>query len=131
MPSSKRPAEMWSSVTACLASTVGCRKIMLATRRPTLILVVVAAQALYSAILGLMTFGPDARKRPEAKDIVAKFRAKNFEPQAYTLYSYAAVQVIKQASWPATRWRKPKNGASSSAHRKSSLPVRVPPGAQT
>ena len=41
----------------------------------------------------LMTFGPDARKRPEAKDIVAKFRAKNFEPQAYTLYSYAAVQV--------------------------------------
>src|SRR5262250_1636434 len=46
----------------------------------------------------LMTFGPDARKRPEAKDIVAKFRAKNFEPQAYTLYSYAAVQVIKQAA---------------------------------
>src|SRR5207302_4165111 len=46
----------------------------------------------------LMTFGTDARKRPEAKDIVAKFRAKNFEPQAYTLYSYAAVQVIKQAA---------------------------------
>src|SRR5438270_10516845 len=46
----------------------------------------------------LMTVGPDARKRPEAKDIVAKFRAKNFEPQAYTLYSYAAVQVIKQAA---------------------------------
>ncbi|TMJ36710.1 MAG: branched-chain amino acid ABC transporter substrate-binding protein [Alphaproteobacteria bacterium] len=46
----------------------------------------------------LMTFGPDARKRPEAKDIVAKFRAKHFEPQAYTLYSYAAVQIIKQAA---------------------------------
>jgi branched-chain amino acid transport system substrate-binding protein len=46
----------------------------------------------------LMTFGPDARKRPEAKDIVAKFRDKNFEPQAYTLYSYAAVQIIKQAA---------------------------------
>ena len=46
----------------------------------------------------LMTYGPDPRKRPEAKDIVAKFRAKNFEPQAYTLYSYAAVQVIKQAA---------------------------------
>src|SRR5712671_4978629 len=46
----------------------------------------------------LMTFGPDARKRAEAKDIVAKFRAKNFEPQAYTLYSYAAVQIIKQAA---------------------------------
>ena len=46
----------------------------------------------------LMTYGPDPRKRPEAKDIVAKFRAKNFEPQAYTLYSYNAVQVIKQAA---------------------------------
>src|SRR5271165_3796379 len=46
----------------------------------------------------LMTYGPDPRRRPEAKDIVAKFRAKNFEPQAYTLYSYAAVQVIKQAA---------------------------------
>jgi branched-chain amino acid transport system substrate-binding protein len=58
----------------------------------------------FSAIAGpgaegtLMTYGPDPRKRPEAKDIVAKFRAKNFEPQAYTLYSYAAVQVIKQAA---------------------------------
>ena len=46
----------------------------------------------------LMTFGPDPRKRPEAKDAVAKFRAKNFEPEAYTLYSYAAVQIIKQAA---------------------------------
>jgi branched-chain amino acid transport system substrate-binding protein len=46
----------------------------------------------------LMTYGPDPRKRPEAKDIVAKFRAKNFEPEAYTLYSYAAVQIIKQAA---------------------------------
>ena len=45
-----------------------------------------------------MTYGPDPRKRPEAKDAVAKFRAKNFEPQAYTLYSYAAVQIIKQAA---------------------------------
>jgi branched-chain amino acid transport system substrate-binding protein len=46
----------------------------------------------------LMTYGPDPRKRPEAKDVVEKFRKKNFEPQAYTLYSYAAVQVIKQAA---------------------------------
>ena len=27
-----------------------------------------------------------------------KFRAKKFEPEAYTLYSYAAVQIIKQAA---------------------------------
>jgi len=46
----------------------------------------------------LMTYGPDPRKRPEAKAVVDKFRAKNFEPQAYTLYSYAAMQIIKQAA---------------------------------
>src|SRR3954447_12243465 len=46
----------------------------------------------------LMTYGPDPRKRPEAKAIVEKFRAKNFEPESYTLYSYAAVQIIKQAA---------------------------------
>jgi branched-chain amino acid transport system substrate-binding protein len=46
----------------------------------------------------LMTYGPDPRKRSEAKAVVDKFRAKNFEPEAYTLYSYAAVQIIKQAA---------------------------------
>ena len=46
----------------------------------------------------LMTYGPDPRNRPEAKAVVEKFRAKKFEPEAYTLYSYAAVQIIKQAA---------------------------------
>ena len=46
----------------------------------------------------LMTFGPDARKNPNAKDAVAKFKAKNYEPEAYTLYSYAAVEILKQAA---------------------------------
>ncbi len=46
----------------------------------------------------LMSFGPDPRNNPAAKDVVAKFRAKNYEPQAYTLYSYAAVQIMKQAA---------------------------------
>jgi branched-chain amino acid transport system substrate-binding protein len=46
----------------------------------------------------LMTYGPDPRKRPEAAAVVAKFRAQKFEPQAYTLYSYAAVEIIKQAA---------------------------------
>ena len=46
----------------------------------------------------LMTYGPDPRKRPEAKAVVDKFRKKNFEPESYTLYSYAAVQIIKQAA---------------------------------
>jgi len=46
----------------------------------------------------LMTYGPDPRKRPEAKPIVDKFRAKNFEPEAYTLYSYAATQILVEAA---------------------------------
>ena len=46
----------------------------------------------------LMSFGPDPRSNPAAKDAVAKFKAKNFEPEAYTLYSYAAVQIIQQSA---------------------------------
>src|SRR4051794_16676698 len=46
----------------------------------------------------LMTYGPDPRKRPEAAAVVKKFRDKKFEPEAYTLYSYAAVEIIKQAA---------------------------------
>ena len=46
----------------------------------------------------LMTFGPEPRNNPNAKDAVASFRAKGFDPQGYTLYSYAAVQIIKQAA---------------------------------
>jgi branched-chain amino acid transport system substrate-binding protein len=46
----------------------------------------------------LMTFSPDPRKNPNAKDAVAKFKAKNFEPEAYTLYTYAAVQIMAEAA---------------------------------
>jgi len=46
----------------------------------------------------LMSFGPEPRNNPAAKDVVAEFKAKGFEPQGYTLYSYAAVQIIKQAA---------------------------------
>ena len=46
----------------------------------------------------LMSFGPDPRNNPAAKEVVAEFKAKNFDPEAYTLYSYAAVQIIKQAA---------------------------------
>ena len=45
----------------------------------------------------LMTFAPDPRSRPEAEDVVEIFRAKRIEAEAYTLYSYATMQVIKQA----------------------------------
>ena len=46
----------------------------------------------------LMTFAPDPRKNPAAKELVEKFRAAGFEPEAYTLYSYAALQVIAAAA---------------------------------
>jgi len=46
----------------------------------------------------LMTFAPDPRKNPNAKDVVAKFKAKNYEPEAYTLYSYAAAQILAEAA---------------------------------
>jgi branched-chain amino acid transport system substrate-binding protein len=47
----------------------------------------------------LMTYSPDPRTNPKNKAIVDLFRTKRgFEPQAYTLYSYAAVQIIKQAA---------------------------------
>ena len=44
------------------------------------------------------TFGPDARLAPAAADVVASFREEEFyEPEGYTLYSYAAVQAWAQA----------------------------------
>jgi branched-chain amino acid transport system substrate-binding protein len=46
----------------------------------------------------LMTFSPDPRKIPGAADVVARFRAKQIEPEAFTLYTYAAVEVWAQAA---------------------------------
>jgi branched-chain amino acid transport system substrate-binding protein len=45
----------------------------------------------------LMTFNPDARKLKPAAAVVAKFKAKNIDPEGYTLYTYAAFQVWAQA----------------------------------
>lgn len=62
------------------------------------------ATAELAAIVGdavegtLMTLGPDPTKREDAKPVLAKFAAKNINAETYTLYSYAAVQVVKQAA---------------------------------
>ena len=45
----------------------------------------------------LFTFGPDPRNKATAKAIVDKFKAKNIDPEGYTLYTYAAFQVWTQA----------------------------------
>jgi branched-chain amino acid transport system substrate-binding protein len=46
----------------------------------------------------LFTFGPDPRNKPTAKAIVDKFKTKNIDPEGYTLYTYAAMQVWSQAA---------------------------------
>src|SRR4029077_5549661 len=58
----------------------------------------------YASITGpagagtLFTFGPAPRKKPTAAAIVEKFKAKNIDPEGYTLYTYAAFQVWSQAA---------------------------------
>jgi branched-chain amino acid transport system substrate-binding protein len=46
----------------------------------------------------LMTFAPDPRNLPTAKDVVAKFKAQGYDPEGYTLYTYAAMQVWAKAA---------------------------------
>jgi branched-chain amino acid transport system substrate-binding protein len=56
------------------------------------------AQIAGDAVVGtLNTFAPDPRRNPAAKDVVEAFRTAGFEPEAYTLYSYIAVQIIASA----------------------------------
>ena len=45
----------------------------------------------------LMTFSPDPRKNVIAQPIVEKFKRQGYEPEGYTLYTYAAIQVWAQA----------------------------------
>lgn len=44
-----------------------------------------------------MTFGADPRLLPESKAVVEEFRKKGYEPEGYTLYSYASVQTLAAA----------------------------------
>jgi len=46
----------------------------------------------------LITFFPDARDYPEATDVVARFREDGYEPEGYTLQTYAAFQTWSQAA---------------------------------
>ena len=46
----------------------------------------------------MMTFSPDLGKRPDAAAVVAKFKDRGIDPEGYTLYSYAAVQVWAEAA---------------------------------
>jgi len=46
----------------------------------------------------LMTFAPDPRQLPSAKAVVEEFRKAGYEPEGYTLYTYAAVQAWAEAA---------------------------------
>jgi len=46
----------------------------------------------------IMTFAPDPQKIPAAKEVVDKFKAAGYNPEGYTLYTYAAMQAYVQAA---------------------------------
>jgi branched-chain amino acid transport system substrate-binding protein len=46
----------------------------------------------------LMTFSPDPRKNEVAAPVVEEFQAQGYDPEGYTLYTYAAIQVWAQAA---------------------------------
>ncbi len=46
----------------------------------------------------LMTFAPDPRNLPEAQSVVKAFKAQGYDPEGYTLYTYAAMQVFAEAA---------------------------------
>lgn len=46
----------------------------------------------------LMTFAPDPRKSPAAGDVVKRFQEAGYDPEGYTLYTYAAIQAFADAA---------------------------------
>jgi branched-chain amino acid transport system substrate-binding protein len=46
----------------------------------------------------LMTFSPDPRNIPAAAAVVEEFEAAGFDPEGYTLYTYATIQVWAEAA---------------------------------
>ena len=46
----------------------------------------------------LMTFDIDPRKNDVAKTVVEKFKKAGYDPEGYTLYTYAAIQVFAEAA---------------------------------
>jgi branched-chain amino acid transport system substrate-binding protein len=53
----------------------------------------------------LMTFSPDPRKNAVAKPLVDKFKAQGYDPEGYTLYTYAAVQAWAEAATQAKSFK--------------------------
>jgi branched-chain amino acid transport system substrate-binding protein len=51
------------------------------------------------AVEGLkFTFPPDPRNNPDAKAVVKEFQDQHYDPEGYTLYTYAAMQIWAEAA---------------------------------
>jgi branched-chain amino acid transport system substrate-binding protein len=46
----------------------------------------------------LMTFTPEPRNIPQAQGVVAEFKKAGYDPEGYTLFTYAAMQVFAEAA---------------------------------
>lgn len=46
----------------------------------------------------IFTFAPEPRNIPAAKEVVEKFKAGGYDPEGYTLYTYAAIQEYAAAA---------------------------------
>jgi branched-chain amino acid transport system substrate-binding protein len=46
----------------------------------------------------LMTFTPEPRAVPQAQGVVAEFKQTGYDPEGYTLFTYAAMQVFAEAA---------------------------------
>src|SRR6185437_7435887 len=45
----------------------------------------------------MMTFPPEPRNLPTAQSVVAEFKQQGYDPEGYTLFTYAAMQVYAEA----------------------------------
>lgn len=46
----------------------------------------------------MMTFPSDPRLRPQAAEVVGRFKARNVDPEGFVLYTYATIQAWAQAA---------------------------------
>lgn len=64
----------------------------------------------------LVTFSPDPRRNKVAAPVVERFRKGGYEPEAYTLYTYGAIQAWAQAVAKAEGTAAPKVAAALKAN---------------
>jgi branched-chain amino acid transport system substrate-binding protein len=73
----------------------------------------------------LFSFMADARQNPEAAAVVKRFRANDFEPEGYTLSTYAAFQAWAQAVEKAGTLKAPAVIASLHSHQFDTVMGRI------